>query len=244
MRRINVSLGAWLPIVRTLPTGGGEFALSYDDAPSPDSTPRLLDVLDVHSARATFFVTGFRAAEHPDIVGEIVRRGHEVYAHGWHHVRHDKLPADEMIGSLEQTEDLLRRWRRTPCPYLVRLPHHGGFRRSRVHRALRGWLPGAQYAHGSVEWPDYLVCTRCKTQSDVEQQCRAAVTDLFTTASLDGAILILHDKPVGMPEAYSAEVTVRLSDILLSEAGQRGLRAVPIEPAPLIQSLRSRFLFT
>lgn len=58
-----------------------EVWLTIDDGPDPDDTPRLLDLLDRHEARATFFVIGERAARHPGLVSEILRRGHEIGHH-------------------------------------------------------------------------------------------------------------------------------------------------------------------
>jgi peptidoglycan/xylan/chitin deacetylase (PgdA/CDA1 family) len=58
-----------------------EVWLTIDDGPDPDDTPRILDLLDKHQARATFFLIGRRARPHPELVAEIVRRGHEVGHH-------------------------------------------------------------------------------------------------------------------------------------------------------------------
>lgn len=58
-----------------------EIWLTLDDGPDPDDTPRILDLLDQHQARATFFLIGERAAANPDLVREIIRRGHEVGHH-------------------------------------------------------------------------------------------------------------------------------------------------------------------
>lgn len=62
-----------------------EVWLTIDDGPDPDDTPRLLDLLDRHGAKATFFVIGERVARHPQLVREIVRRGHEVAHHTHSH---------------------------------------------------------------------------------------------------------------------------------------------------------------
>ena len=59
-------------------TGQPEVWLTLDDGPDPDDTPRILDLLDAHQARATFFLIGERAARHPELVRAIIRRGHEV----------------------------------------------------------------------------------------------------------------------------------------------------------------------
>ena len=69
--------------------------------------PRLLDVLDRQQVPCTFFVPGYDAETHPDVVQEIVRRGHEVAAHGYLHESWD-LTAEEEAGLLEKTDGILR----------------------------------------------------------------------------------------------------------------------------------------
>ena len=62
-----------------------EIALTIDDGPDPEVTPQVLDMLDRHSVRATFFCVGANAARHPDLCRDIVRRGHAVENHSHHH---------------------------------------------------------------------------------------------------------------------------------------------------------------
>ena len=59
--------------------------LTFDDGPDPVHTREVLDALDVHEAKATFFVIGKKAELHRDVVEEILRRGHEVGVHGFDH---------------------------------------------------------------------------------------------------------------------------------------------------------------
>lgn len=47
--------------------------------------PRMLDLLDRHSTRATFFVEAFNAGVYPDLLREIAARGHEIGCHAWQH---------------------------------------------------------------------------------------------------------------------------------------------------------------
>ena len=68
-------------------TARGHFALTFDDGPDPENTPRLLDVLDRHRARATFFMVGERAARHPDLVRRVAAAGHEIGNHSFSHQR-------------------------------------------------------------------------------------------------------------------------------------------------------------
>ena len=62
-----------------------EIALTIDDGPDPVVTPQVLDMLDQHQVRATFFCVGEKAARFPDLCREIVRRGHSVENHTQHH---------------------------------------------------------------------------------------------------------------------------------------------------------------
>jgi peptidoglycan-N-acetylglucosamine deacetylase len=72
-----------------LPAGAGQqIALTIDDGPNPDVTPRVLDVLDRFDARATFFCIGEVARRYPQVVEAIVARGHAVENHSLRH-RHN-----------------------------------------------------------------------------------------------------------------------------------------------------------
>jgi len=77
--------------MRRLPAASAarqEISLTIDDGPDPAVTPAVLDLLDAHGARATFFCIARRAAEHPALAREIVARGHDVQNHSDRH-RHD-----------------------------------------------------------------------------------------------------------------------------------------------------------
>ena len=63
----------------------GEMALTIDDGPDPLVTPAVLDLLDRHEARATFFCIGARARAHRELCREIVGRGHSVQNHSDRH---------------------------------------------------------------------------------------------------------------------------------------------------------------
>jgi peptidoglycan/xylan/chitin deacetylase (PgdA/CDA1 family) len=65
-----------------------EVAITFDDGPDPDVTPKILDLLDRHQVQATFFCVGSKAERHPELCREMVRRGHAVEnhsaSHRWH----------------------------------------------------------------------------------------------------------------------------------------------------------------
>ncbi|MBI0434928.1 polysaccharide deacetylase family protein [Roseomonas sp. KE0001] len=84
----NGWLGANL---RRLPPAGAarrQIALTFDDGPDPAVTPAVLDLLERHGARASFFVIGERAARHPALLREMRRRGHSIENHTHTHPRH------------------------------------------------------------------------------------------------------------------------------------------------------------
>src|SRR5690348_16031277 len=60
-------------------------ALTFDDGPHPEVTPRLLTALSNVQAAATFFLIGRRAEQNPDLVRRIQAEGHEVGNHTWDH---------------------------------------------------------------------------------------------------------------------------------------------------------------
>jgi peptidoglycan-N-acetylglucosamine deacetylase len=62
-------------------------ALTFDDGPHPDFTPRILDILKREHVPATFFVVGEQAQAFPELVRREVAEGHEVGNHTYHHVR-------------------------------------------------------------------------------------------------------------------------------------------------------------
>ena len=62
-----------------------EIALTFDDGPDPEVTPRVLELLERFRAKASFFCIGEKAAAYPELVKEIARRGHSVENHSYHH---------------------------------------------------------------------------------------------------------------------------------------------------------------
>jgi peptidoglycan/xylan/chitin deacetylase (PgdA/CDA1 family) len=63
----------------------GCVAITLDDGPDPAITPQVLDILDTYQVRATFFCIGERAARHPELCREIIRRGHAIENHSQSH---------------------------------------------------------------------------------------------------------------------------------------------------------------
>lgn len=191
--------------------GGGEVALSFDDGPDPAVTPRVLDQLDRTGARATFFCIGRRAAAHPDLVAEIVRRGHRVENHTW---SHPNLFACYLSPALrreiENTQDVLEKaaGRR---PRLFRPP--AGFRNPLLDRELH--RAGLRL----VSWT--------RRGFDAIEKDPTAIARRLLTGLAAGDILLLHDGSAlrGGGNPVVLETLPRVLDAL----AERGLRSVAVE---------------
>ncbi len=73
------------PLVTCFTPHGPEVWLTIDDGPDPETTAPVLDLLDAHGAQATFFVVGEKVARHPELVLEILKRGHSLGNHSHSH---------------------------------------------------------------------------------------------------------------------------------------------------------------
>jgi peptidoglycan/xylan/chitin deacetylase (PgdA/CDA1 family) len=81
----------------------GSVAITIDDGPDPDITPRVLAVLDEHGAKATFFCIGERVQRYAGLAREIVHRGHTIENHSQRHLHHFSL-----LGPRGLTDEIAR----------------------------------------------------------------------------------------------------------------------------------------
>jgi peptidoglycan-N-acetylglucosamine deacetylase len=86
----------------TAPPRPGELALTFDDGPNPAWTPRLLDILNTHDVRATFFLVGRYAEAEPELTRRIAEAGHLIGNHSWSH------PNLALKSGAQVDEELLR----------------------------------------------------------------------------------------------------------------------------------------
>ena len=92
-----------LQYTETAPLRPKEVVLTFDDGPSPVHTKVILDTLDKHCVKATFFTVGRMAIFSPKILKMIARRGHTVATHTWSHPRDlSKLPVEEAKLEIEK----------------------------------------------------------------------------------------------------------------------------------------------
>lgn len=115
-------------------------ALTFDDGPDPEYTPRILDVLDQHGAVATFFMIGAEARRHPELVAEVDARGHCVANHT---DTHRSLPT---LSRRERRMEI-RRCAEALAPHGTRL-----FRPPKGHQTLGSRLDTLWCLHSPVAW--------------------------------------------------------------------------------------------
>jgi peptidoglycan/xylan/chitin deacetylase (PgdA/CDA1 family) len=192
----------------------GEIALTLDDGPDPAVTPQVLDLLDRHAAKASFFCIGERAQAYPDLVREILRRGHSVENHS---LRHDKTFAFRgwqwTRTELENSQQVLAQIT-GQMPRFFRAP--AGFRNPLLDPILA--LAGLRYA----AWT--------RRGFDSVRGDSASVLRRLRRNWGPGFILLMHD---GHPAKTAAGVPVILEalPILLDEIQQRGWRVVSLPMA-------------
>lgn len=182
----------WLgPVATRFAPAGKEVWLTIDDGPAAD-TSALLDALDSRGARATFFVKGTLATDHPDLVRAIVARGHTVANHSYSHPSASFwcLPAQRIRREIAECNRTLREITGAE-PMFFRAPV--GMKNPFVHPAL-GSMP-------LVGWSARAFDT---TTSDPEAVLRRLLPDVSS-----GAILLLHQ---GRPR--SVEIVGRVVDAL------------------------------
>jgi len=191
-----------------------EIALTIDDGPDPVVTPQVLDLLDRHAARATFFCVGEKAARHPELCRELVRRGHAVENHSQHHRHHFSVTGPRsMLRELQAAQDTLARVS-GQRPLFFRAP--AGLRNPFLDPVLARL--GLRLASWSVRGFD----TRTGDAARVERKLSAGLRA--------GAIVLLHDgnaarTPQGVP------VILEVLPGLLESISRAGLRTVTLREA-------------
>jgi peptidoglycan/xylan/chitin deacetylase (PgdA/CDA1 family) len=110
--------GFFLPIVSKGPSDKAAVALTFDDGPDPQSTPLLLDLLDRYRAAATFFITGQNAERYPDLVRDILARGHAIGNHSYSHDNFVMCKSHRtLVREINAAQQLFRRFGVVPLAF-------------------------------------------------------------------------------------------------------------------------------
>ncbi len=153
-----------------------QVALTFDDGPHPNFTPKILSLLNNYDARATFFVLGQHVVRYPWLVRELVEAGQEVENHSFTHLRFPSKGQKAWLREIERTElelDLLG------CPdhHLFRPPF------SDYHKGLLQFL--AHIRQALVLWS--------VDSADWREPDPLAIAVNVLSQVVPGAIVIFHD---------------------------------------------------
>jgi len=100
-RRTQPGAPLWGSVVHSVACRDRVVALTFDDGPHPTFTPQILDLLEEHHEKGTFFMIGQRMEKYPGIVQRVVARGHVIGNHTYTH------PADiEAVTEATVTNEL------------------------------------------------------------------------------------------------------------------------------------------
>lgn len=144
--------------------------LTFDDGPIPEVTPEVLDTLDKYGVKATFFMVGQNVERHPELLEEILKRGHKVGNHTLHHLKGLFTKTERYLEDVKLCEELTNSG-------LFR-PPHGLLRRAQL-KSLRQRYKVVMYDLITRDYSKRL------TSRDVLNNVKKHVRD--------GSIIVFHD---------------------------------------------------
>ena len=156
-------------------------ALTFDDGPHSEFTPRVLDILERYRAHATFFMVGEAAQQYPEVVRRVAEAGHAIGNHSWDHASFPFISRQARLGQIQACH-------RATAPYGQRLfrPPYG--QQSVASRFAPFWL-------------GYKVITWNQEVGDWWDPDARRMADSLVRRIRPGNIVLLHDALCDHPSA-------------------------------------------
>jgi peptidoglycan/xylan/chitin deacetylase (PgdA/CDA1 family) len=200
---------------------GNSIALTFDDGPHAQNTPRLLDILKQAGVRATFFVVGQNAVQYPDILKRIVAEGHELANHSYSHPLLASLSESSVHDQLDRTHEAVLK--ATGVSMKIMRPPYGALsepQRRMVH---------ADYGYKTILWDvdpeDWKYRDAARVEREIVGRTRA------------GSIILSHDihKTTidAMPSTIEALSAKGFKFVTVSELLALDKPAAPKTPNPI-----------
>ena len=161
---------------RTIDPSRPMIALSFDDGPDSEVTPKILDLLKNHGARATFCVVGNRVEKRADVVKRAVDEGNEIGNHTWEHKDTNKLDIPAIKDQLVRTNDIVRQVSGFEIRYIRPTYGNVGESLKQVSRELN--MPLVNWTIDSEDW-------KSKNPDMIYQR--------IMSEAKDGRIILCHD---------------------------------------------------
>ncbi len=148
-------------------------ALTFDDGPDPQTTPRLLSILKKEHVPATFFVLGNRLELYPELVKKEYALGNQVGSHTYNHENLPQLSAKQAQSEIKKTSDLMQETVGIR-PQGLRPPY--GATTPQINKMAQ--MPIIQWSVDSLDWES----------KNVEQIEQVVMEEVY-----DGSIILMHD---------------------------------------------------
>jgi len=182
----------------------GAVALTFDDGPCPETTPRILKILAAERIRTTFFVVGREAQKQPELIRMILDEGHSVGNHTFSHPKCKTLSRRELLAEIEKTDSVVATARPGARAVAIR-PPWGKLKLSHVIILLK---QGRSLVYWSRSSYDY-----CSGASEVA---------LAAEGLRSGDIFLMHNR---------YESTIEALPEILQTIKRQGLTCVTIDEA-------------
>jgi peptidoglycan/xylan/chitin deacetylase (PgdA/CDA1 family) len=170
-------------------------ALTFDDGPHPENTPRLLDILRERGVRATFYLIGELAGRHPEVARMTRVEGHEIGNHTWSHHFLTRQSTRSVESELQRAHDAIED--ATGGPPIGLRPPFGA-----VTRSLARWVD-YRFGYRTVNWS--------VDAADWEEPDAGTIRDRLLSGVVPGSIVLVHDPLTPTVDAM-AETLDRLLD--------------------------------
>jgi peptidoglycan/xylan/chitin deacetylase (PgdA/CDA1 family) len=203
------SRGFFLPVFGRGHTGLPVVSLTFDDGPDPVTTRPLLHLLERHSVKAAFFVTGERAAQYGDLIAAILDHGHDI---GNHSYSHDPLlmlrRSETLYREIESAQITLRGFGIVPAAFRPPV----GITSPRLYRAL--------HQQGM-----FCLTFSCRAFDGGNRYIRGLSRKILKKVRPDDVILLHDIRPKG---AMDVDAWLHEADLLLSGLKGKGFQIVPL----------------
>ena len=200
--------------VSQFPDAGKVIALTYDDGPNPPDTQVLLEALEEHGVKATFFLKGRNIEAFPESVRAVVAAGHEVANHSYHHRAMLLASTSEALAEIRRTNDLIEE--------VVGI-------RPRVFRPPYGAQgPGLKLALDELGMISILMSD---VGNDWELDDPGAIADKVLQSAGPGSVILLHDGhgDVDDPASQNSRAaTVEATDIIIRTLKAQGYQFLTV----------------
>ena len=186
-------------------------ALTFDDGPYPPYTEQLLKVLAQKHVKATFFMVGENAAEHPELVREVQAQGHLIALHAGYHKDLLKLSSGEVRENIAYGKSTLTSITGT-APRYMRPPH--GF---------KDWSVVSAIEAAGLQTTNWSIIPRDWTNPGAQ-----VIADRVLEKAEPGAVVRLHDGASPQKQA-SREQTIEAVGLIIDALRAQGYEFVTVE---------------